>query len=187
MKDKLVIEDITLPIIMARSSRKTLSISITDDISLRVKAPIRMTDREIERFINGKKFWIYKQAVRVKKDNASRVSYSEEEIRRLREKARRVLTKKTDYYKKLLNVNYQRIRIGDQKTRWGSCSSKGTISYSWRLVLMPEDIQDYVVVHELSHLLEMNHSSRFWEHVGNVIPDYKNRRSWLKQHGNEYM
>ncbi|MBR1598698.1 MAG: M48 family metallopeptidase [Lachnospiraceae bacterium] len=187
MIDKLEIEDITLPIIMERSSRKTLSISITDDISLRVKAPIRMTDREIERFINGKKFWIYKQAVRVKKDNAGRVFYSDEEIRRLREKARGVLTEKTDYYKKLLNVDYQRIRIGDQKTRWGSCSSKGTISYSWRLVLMPEDIQDYVVVHELSHLLEMNHSSRFWEHVGSVIPDYKNRRSWLRQHGNEYM
>ena len=187
MMDKLVIEDITLPIILERSSRKTLSISVTDELSLKIKAPVRMSEREIDRFINGKKFWIYKQAVRVRKDNEHRITYSDVEEKMLRDKARKVLTEKTDYYKELLFVDYEKIRIGDPKTRWGSCSSRGTISYSWRLILMPEDIQDYVVVHELCHLHEMNHSKLFWKWVENIIPDYQRRRRWLKSHGGEYM
>ena len=187
MFDRLTIEDITLPVIFERSNRKTLSISVTDTCELKVKAPARMSDKEIERFIMSKQFWIYKQVKRTEAVNEKRAVYSEAEERKLREKARRILTEKTDYYKKQLKVDYNKIRIGDQKTRWGSCSSKGTISYSWRLVLMPEDIQDYVVVHELSHLLEMNHSKEFWKHVEDIIPDYKNRRMWLKKHGGEYM
>ena len=187
MTDKLVIEDITLPIVLERSNRKSLSIYVTDDISLRIKAPVRMPEREIERFIAGKRFWIYKQAVRVRKANENKVSYSEDEEKRLREEARRVLTKKSEHYKELLHVEYKKIRIGDQKTRWGSCSSKGTISYSWRLILMPQEIQDYVVVHELCHLHEMNHSKKFWEWVASIIPDYQRRRRWLKSHGDEYM
>lgn len=187
MTDRLVIEDITLPIVLERSNRKSLSISVTEDISLKIKAPVRMSEREIERFIAGKRFWIYKQAVRVRKANENRVSYSEDEEKKLREEARSVLTKKSEHYKELLHVEYKKIRIGDQKTRWGSCSSKGTISYSWRLILMPEEIQDYVVVHELCHLHEMNHSKRFWEWVASIIPDYQRRRRWLKSHGEEYM
>lgn len=187
MTDNLIIEDIELPIIFERSRRKTLAISVTDKMQLYIKAPLRMPEREIDRFIKQRKFWIYKQAKRVQKAAENHVEYSEREQMMMREKARSVLTEKTDRYKKELNVEYNKIRIGDQKTRWGSCSSKGTISYSWRLILMPEEIQDYVVVHELCHLHEMNHSKRFWEWVAGVIPDYQRRRMWLKTHGDEYV
>ena len=105
----------------------------------------------------------------------------------LREQARKVLTERTDYYKEILKVDYQRIRIGAQKTRWGSCSSRGTISYNWHLVLMPERIMDYVVVHELCHLVEMNHSPAFWKKVSEILPDYEDRRKWLKENGKRYM
>ena len=105
----------------------------------------------------------------------------------MKRQAREVLTKKSDDYKEILHVNYTRIRIGDQKTRWGSCSSKGTISYNWRLILMPERIQNYVVVHELCHLLEMNHSPAFWKKVSEVLPDYQSSRKWLKEHGSQYL
>ena len=97
------------------------------------------------------------------------------------------LTRGFSYYATVMGVDYGRITIRCQKTRWGSCSSKGTISYSWRLILMPEEIQDYVVVHELCHLHEMNHSKEFWEWVSHIIPDYEKRRKWLKEHGGEYM
>ena len=182
----LEIEDLSIPIVLERSNRKTLAIQITRDIELQIKAPLRTSEREIYRFLQQKRFWIYKQTKREMASAENRVGRSEEEIAHLREQARTVLTRKSDEYAKRLGVSYQKIRIGNQRTRWGSCSSKGTISYNWRLILMPEEIMDYVVVHELCHLLEMNHSPRFWRLVAEVLPDYAKRRTWLKQHGNGY-
>ena len=115
------------------------------------------------------------------------VTYSREEEKSYREKARAVLTDKTAYYGRLIGVTYNRIRIADQKTRWGSCSSRGTISYNWHLILLPKNIFDYVVVHELCHLLEMNHSPRFWSQVEKILPDYRERRNWLKKKGGAYL
>lgn len=182
----LEIEDVALPIILEYAKRKTLSIRVTNEIRLQIKAPFGTSEREIYRFLQQKRFWIYKQAKRMIECNVDKVERSEEEIQQLRELARAVLRQKSYQYAEQLGVSFTRIRIGNQRTRWGSCSSKGTISYNWRLVLMPERIQDYVVVHELCHLLEMNHSPRFWQLVGSVIPDYTTRRTWLKEHGNEY-
>ena len=187
MQPYLVIEDLNISVILKREKRKTLAITITPEGSLLIKAPFQMKEKEIERFIGQKRYWIYKQAKRVIEENKHRVCRSEEEINELREQAREVLTQKTDYYKQILKVDYQRIRIGNQKTRWGSCSSRGTISYNWHLILMPERIMDYVVVHELCHLLEMNHSAAFWKKVSEILPDYQSRRKWLKENGNQYL
>lgn len=183
MLERLQIEELNIPIMLEKSKRKLLAITLTEDGILSIKAPLRVSDREIEKFLNQKRFWIYKQAKRIQEEQKNRVVRSEQEIRRLKEEARKVLTEKTDYYKQFLNVEYQKIRIGDQKTRWGSCSSSGTISYNWRLILMPEKIVDYVVVHELCHMIEMNHSKRFWEQVEAILPDYQARRNWLKENG----
>lgn len=185
MQEYLDIEELHIPVILQVSSRKTLAITVTREGQLLVKAPFSMKEREIERFLRQKRYWIYKQTKRILEQGES-VQRSDAEIHILREKARKVLTGRTDYYKQLLDVEYRRLRIGDQKTRWGSCSSKGTISYNWRLVLMPEKIMDYVVVHELCHLLEMNHSAKFWKRVSEVLPDYKDRRKWLKENGEKY-
>ncbi len=187
MQATLQIEDLTIPIQFQREQRKTLSIKITREGSLLMKAPLTMREHEIERFIRQKRYWIYKQTKRVIEENQNRVYRSKEEVTALKRQAREVLTKKSDDYKEILHVNYTRIRIGDQKTRWGSCSSKGTISYNWRLILMPERIQNYVVVHELCHLLEMNHSPAFWKKVSEVLPDYQSSRKWLKEHGSQYL
>lgn len=186
MQKILTIEDLHIPVDFKRQKRKTLSISVTEDAGLMVKAPFSMPDEEIGRFINQRRFWIYKQAKRMLAQKALRPVRTAEEERMLYEKAGLVLQEKTEYYAKALGVACQYILIGDQKTFWGSCSSRGRISYNWHLILMPEKIQDYVVVHELCHLLEMNHSPRFWSLVEKTIPDYRERRKWLKEHGNEY-
>ena len=86
-----------------------------------------------------------------------------------------------------MNLQYGRITIRNQKTRWGSCSGKGNLNFNCLLMLAPDEIVDYVVVHELCHLIEMNHSKAFWAQVENVLPDYRERRKWLKDHGNEIM
>ena len=85
-----------------------------------------------------------------------------------------------------MGVSYGSITVREQKTRWGSCSAKGNLNFNWKLVLMPEEILEYVVVHELAHRLQMNHSMEFWDEVEKILPDYRKRRQWLKENGQKY-
>ena len=98
-----------------------------------------------------------------------------------RGQARKVITVKVEKYAGQYGFKYQRIRISSARTRWGSCSTRGSLNFSWRLVMTPRSIIDYVVVHELVHLWEQNHSRRFWSKVGEILPDYQSRRQWLKK------
>ena len=97
------------------------------------------------------------------------------------------LSEKTQRYAALLGVAAKSIAVRDYKSRWGSCSVSGDIRYNWRIIMSPQPIVDYVVVHELCHLLEHNHSARYWRHVEGVIADYRERRQWLKIHGNSLL
>lgn len=101
--------------------------------------------------------------------------YSSHALTRLKNKCSR--------YAKALGVEPASIKVDDYKTRWGSCSSSGNLSFNWRIILAPHSIVDYIVVHELCHMLEHNHSDRYWKHVANIIPNYKECREWLKRHG----
>ncbi len=98
-----------------------------------------------------------------------------------RRHAQQRLEEKTDRYAKALQVEPNSVSVKDYKSRWGSCSTKGDISYNWRIVIASHRIVDYVVVHELCHLLEHNHSAIYWRHVERVIPDFQECREWLKQ------
>ena len=88
-----------------------------------------------------------------------------------------------DYYQSLLDVSPNRVTIRNQKTRWGSCSSKGSLNFNWRLMMAPAEVIDYVVVHELCHLIHPNHSKNFWNQVSAILPDYRVRKDWLKKNG----
>ncbi|MBO5283494.1 MAG: M48 family metallopeptidase [Lachnospiraceae bacterium] len=121
-----------------------------------------------------------------------RKPYSEDTIKRMevmdrryRQAARDYFTKRCAYYRPFTGGSYTRITIRDQKTRWGSCSSTGTLSFNYRLMFAPPRVLDYVVVHELCHLTHMNHSRDFWDLVASVMPDYKQYKVWLKEHGQE--
>ena len=102
-----------------------------------------------------------------------------------RAKAKSYIPARVSYYARQMKVSYGKITIRDQKTRWGSRSSSGTLSFNWRLMLAPKEVLDYVVVHELAHIKQMNHSKAFWAEVEKITPDYKIYREWLKVHGNE--
>ena len=110
-----------------------------------------------------------------------------EEIRKLAGEALKYIPQRTAYYAPLVKVSYGRITIRNQKSRWGSCSSKGNLNFNCLLMLMPPEVIDYVVVHELCHRLEMNHSERFWKEVERVLPDYKLRKKWLRENGDRIM
>jgi hypothetical protein len=148
-------------------------------------APPWMSEDEIARVIDAHLDWVAseraKQRPRLRLD-ASAVS--EVEGRRA---ARELVTMLCDEEADALGVRWSRIEIRDQKSRWGSCSTRGTLSFNWRLVLAPFDVLDYVVVHELCHLREPNHSRRFWKLVEARRPEWRSHRDWLHEHGPELL
>jgi len=104
-------------------------------------------------------------------------------IKWYQQQARQVFTNRAQFFAQKYGFNFSKIRLSSARTRWGSCNSKGTLSFSWRLVMAPLEIIDYVIIHELVHLKIQNHSSTFWQKVNEFIPDHKKRRTWLKANG----
>ena len=172
-----------------RSRRKTLCVEIRNGQVI-VRAPLRVSGAEISRFLEEKKPWIEKHLARAmaQKEAAKDLPpLTEEDIRSLAEQAKALFPDRVAYFARLMGVTYGRITIRCQRTRWGSCSSKGNLNFNCLLMLVPRDVIDSVIVHELCHRLEMNHSKRFYEHVLRVYPDYYRDHAWLKEHGPELM
>jgi len=131
--------------------------------------------------VESKSAWIEKHLAKCVPSEVEK--FTDQEIRKLREQARMLVTEKVQYYAPHIGVTYHQITIRTQHTRWGSCSSRGNLSFNCLLALVPTDVLDYVVVHELCHRIEMNHSERFWVLVSKILPDYKAHRKWLKENG----
>ena len=162
------------------SNRKTISLCVKGG-SLIVRAPFFTSKASIEKILSSHKEWVEKSIEKQKVKAAKYDSLTDERIAELRKAAKRILPIKVEYYAKIMGLKYGRITITGAKTRFGSCSSKGNISFSYLLMLYPEEAIDYVVVHELAHLVEMNHSLRFYKIVEGVLPDYKDRKKLLKK------
>ena len=165
-----------------RSKRRTVSITVIDGRII-LRAPEGLTDREAAKIIASHKKWIISKLELQAKTKSADKELSEEEALLMRKEAKRYFKDKTEYYARIMNLKYSRITITGAKTRFGSCSSKGNICFSYRLMQYPEAARDYVVVHELAHLVEMNHSSRFYSIIERYMPDYKERKKQLKNGG----
>ncbi len=169
-----------------RSNRKTLGIEIRSSNKVLVRAHYRLSQGEINQILTEKKSWIEKKLREMEHRESIRKDikpFTEEEIYTLAQKALEYIPKRVEYYAKRIGVTYGRITIRNQKTRWGSCSSKGNLNFNCLLMLAPAEILDYVVVHELCHRKEMNHSKAFWAEVEKVLPDYRESVKWLKEKG----
>lgn len=168
---------------LIRSDRRSIGIEVDREGKVTVRTPYSCEKKRIDRFLLEKENWI-RQKVKLQKENAMKRQEKREmpeaEKKYYRNLAREVLGARTGYYARKMGVTYGRISIREQKTRWGSCSSAGNLNFNWKLVLMPPELLDYVVVHELAHRKEMNHSPRFWAIVEKELPDYCNRREKLK-------
>lgn len=179
-------------ITLIRSRRKSLAIEITPELQVVVRAPARMPVREINAFVQEKDDWIRAHLQQMAEKKRLREQYreqalSKEELQELATQAMKLIPQKVHYYAQIIGVTYGRITIRNQRTRWGSCSGKGNLNFNCLLLLMPEEVLDYVVVHELCHRKEMNHSARFWEEVEKILLDYRQRRKWLKDNGGRIM
>lgn len=209
---------------LVRSKRKTLALIIEMDGTLTVRAPLRMKEADIWRFIEAKTDWIKRKQAGVQKEAELLHQYMDGEtflylgkeipLRIIRnrkpalvmartfkltesaqpqakllfeawykKRARAVLTERVEFFAYEHGFKVEKIRLSSARTRWGSCSTKGTLNFTWRLVMAPLEVIDYVVVHELCHLKELNHSKAFWAQVQTILPDYKVRRKWLKDNG----
>lgn len=177
---------------LIRSRRKSISVEIKQDGRIIVRAPLRLPKREIERFLLEKQDWILSHRAGILQRNAEQAAHpipalTDAQLRDLKRRASVVIPERVQYFAPLVGVDYGRITIRSQKTRWGSCSSSGNLNFNCLLLLAPPEVLDYVVVHELCHRKEMNHSPRFWAEVGRVLPDYKKRNKWLKENGSRLM
>lgn len=171
---------------LIRSKRKTISIQVKSNGDVVVHAPMKTPKKYIDEFIIEKADWIEKHVenAHMRMEQNSHIdTLSDEEVDRLKRQARVELRNLVWEYAPQVGVGYNRISIRAQKSRWGSCSREGNLNFNCLLMLAPSEVQRYVVVHELCHRLEMNHSDRFWAEVERIIPDYKVHRKWLKDNG----
>lgn len=169
-----------------RSKRKSAAIKITADMQIVVFVPVYVSDNEIERMVISKSKWIDEHMLKVQStiDERSKLEkITFEQIKELADQAVEYIPKRVKYYAEKENFVYNKITIKNLVSRWGSCSTKGNLNFNCLLMLTPDYVIDYIVVHELCHLREMNHSEKFWAEVEKIMPDYQRSELWLKQNG----
>ena len=179
-----------MKVTVIRSNRKTVAIQVNSNLSVTVRAPRSVSEKDIEEILKKKEAWISKHIEKIKKTKERLEAESTEKLTRekviaLAEEALKVIPERVEYFAKVIGVTYGKITVRNQKTRWGSCSSKGNLNFNCLLMLAPPEVLDYVVVHELCHRKQMNHSKAFWLEVEKVLPNYKEVRKWLKEEGSQ--
>ena len=179
-----------MKVTVIRSNRKTVAIQVNSDLSVTVRAPYSASEKDIEEILKKKEAWISRHIEKIKKTKERFEAEPTEKVTRekviaLAEEALKVIPERVEYFAKVIGVTYGKITVRNQKTRWGSCSSKGNLNFNCLLMLAPPEVLDYVVVHELCHRKQMNHSKAFWLEVEKVLPNYKEVRKWLKEEGSQ--
>ena len=163
-----------------RSKRKTVGIEVNTDGNVIVRAPKRVSQREIEKILSGHSDWIEKAKIKQENRKDKTVELSDEDIKKLKKLAGEYLPAKTAYFAEIMGAEYGTVKITSAKGRFGSCSSQNNICFSYRLMLYPSEAIDYVVVHELAHTFEHNHSKKFYDIIEKYLPDYKKREKLLR-------
>ncbi len=165
---------------LIRSNRRSMSLEITKSLTITVRAPMFLPLCEIERFVESRAKWIDEHLEKQRQRLSAEPKLTEDGIKKLKDLASEYLPSRTAYFAERMRLFPTGVKISSAKSRFGSCSSKNSICYSWRLMLYPEAAIDYVVVHELAHIKHKNHGKAFYALLGSVLPDYKERRKLLK-------
>ena len=164
------------------SSRKTIAIAIKPNGEVEVRCPRRCSKRDVDAFLCSKEGWIRKH-LEIIAARPKIPTLSPEQLRDLAKQAAAILPERVRYFANSMDVTVGRITIRSQRTRWGSCSAKGNLNFNCLLMLCPEEVRDYVVIHELCHRKHLNHSADFWAEVERHCPHYRIHRKWLKDNG----
>lgn len=184
MKKEIAIDEQKIIYTLRRNPRtKKLRLCVYPDGSLTASAPKRLSIGEVESFILEKSRWIMEKLAVMKRRENNPLFHksSKEEYKKYKKQAKELAAWKLRMFNEAYGFQYKKISIRNQKTRWGSCSEKGTLSYNYKITLLPEKYADYIIVHELCHLGEFNHSRRFWDLVSKTIPDFRAMRKELRK------
>lgn len=165
---------------LERQKRKTLSLQINDDLTLTVKAPLFVRKRQIDKFVENHTVWIEKKINQLRERQRIKVPLTNEKIAELKDKAAIIIPERVNYYSNIMGLKPTGVKITSAQKRWGSCSGKNSLCFSYMLMLYPTEAIDYVVVHELAHIRYHNHSKEFYRLIEKYMPDYKNRIKLLK-------
>ena len=166
---------------LIRSSRRTLSLEITRELTVLVRAPNRCPKGEIDNFVARHEKWISIHMERLRQRLAARPEPTEEERRALIDRAKRELPQRVAHYAAIMGVEPAGITITGAQKRFGSCSGKNRLCFTWRLMTYPDEAIDSVVVHELAHIVHKNHGPNFYALVESVMPDYHQRAKLLRE------
>lgn len=194
MKENIGINELNIEYDIKFSKRQTVGIKIIPPGLVLVTAPIRMSVSDVKRAVESKANWLYKKlkevqnAEKIKEKNTASLSEKEKlnMKKQLSGELKIRIEDRIKYYKMVLNkydILPAAIRVKSLRASWGSCSSSRNISFNWKLALAPPEVLDYVIVHEICHLVHMNHSPQFWDLVEKVKPDAKVCKQWLKKNG----
>ena len=159
--------------------RRTIEMSINDEGKLVVRAPQNTAKSEIDAFVEKHRLWAEKH-MKLKKERIKKYSVSPEEEENIKKNALPYLKERTEYFSAIMGLEPTGVKITSAKKRFGSCSAKNSICYSWRLMLYPKEAIDYVVVHELAHIAHKNHGPQFYALIEKYLPDYKEREKLLR-------
>lgn len=167
-----------------KDSLKTRSIRVTINIDglISVTKPRMVSVERVEKFLESKSDWILKKVEHFKSIDKSLVIQTKRgDYKKYKNEAKKFVTTKLLEWNRFYNFSYKNISIKNQKTRWGSCSKRGNLNFNYKIIFLPQELADYIVVHELCHIGELNHSAKFWNLVAMTIPKYKEIRSKLKK------
>ena len=168
-------------VLRSGGGRRNLRITVKPGGVVAVAKPSFLSERAAEDFLVKKSAWIIKVLDRMGRRSNLLAGGGRADYERLAETARSLAKCRLEYFNAIYNLEFKRVAIRDQRTRWGSCSRKGNLNFNYRIALLPEHLTDYIVVHELCHLAELNHSPRFWKLVARALPDFAARRRELRQ------
>ena len=173
----------SMPYRLERSDRKTAQLKVCPDGSLVVRAPLRFPIQRIDRFVEQNSTWIENQRKIMKKRAQREITYAQtpEQIESLKQTAREILPKKVAYYSNIMGVTPNSVKITSATKRFGSCSGKNGLCFSYRVMMYPDEAIDYVVVHELAHIRHHDHSKAFYDFIAKTLPDYREREAILQE------
>lgn len=175
-----------IPVQVIYSKRKSLGLQVKSDGTVCARVPARVSDETVRIFIEKHTGWILRKRKQWTAPGGAPVTRLPEVVTAAgKRQIRQLVTQRVAYYAELMGIAYGSITMRNQRTRWGSCSSEGNLNFNCRLLYVPTELVDYVVVHELAHRRHMDHSDAFWREVEQYLPDYRQRREQLKQYGIE--
>ena len=173
-------------IVVIRSARKSLGLEVRDANTVLARIPTRVSDRELKAFVENHRSWILEKTAVMAEREENRKSTPAPPPELLsktdRMKIQLKIGKRVRHYCEIMGVTVGYVTVKNQKTRWGSCSAKGNVNFNYQLAFLPDELLDYVVIHELAHRRHMDHSRAFWAEVEKYCPDYLERRERLKEY-----